>query len=262
MHGRVPVVAAEEGRGQLAGRPGIGVARHHVLDLPRVLPVDAREREAGEALHESALDAFGRGSARRALTSSRSLSGHSGGGARDQSRHEGRALGRSGGSACCQRGHVADAAMLRHRHDRSRGSARCERRHDGSPDPQPPRARASVRWAPRPAAWGRSAVRRQGRPRRRGGDSGAGRRSPSAQRSVSGAAAVRGRAGTGGGTYGRRARMAAARSVMGPAPGPAALREPSIHRRALFDIGLSARGASACSTPSAGAPRPGRGRGS
>ncbi len=52
----VPVVAAEECRGQLARRPGVRVGEHHVRDLVRVLLVDAGEGKAGEALRKGGID--------------------------------------------------------------------------------------------------------------------------------------------------------------------------------------------------------------
>ena len=54
VHRRVPVVAAVEGRRQLARRARVGVAAQHVRDLVRVLLVHAGEREAREALGEPA----------------------------------------------------------------------------------------------------------------------------------------------------------------------------------------------------------------
>ena len=49
MHGRMPVVAAVEGRRQLARRPHVGVARQHVRDLVRVFLVYAGERQKDES---------------------------------------------------------------------------------------------------------------------------------------------------------------------------------------------------------------------
>ena len=56
VHRGVPVVAAVEGRRQLARRARVGVAAQHVRDLVRVLLVDAGEGEAGEALGEGGVD--------------------------------------------------------------------------------------------------------------------------------------------------------------------------------------------------------------
>jgi hypothetical protein len=52
----VPVVAAEERRRQLARRPHVGVAAHHVGDLVGVLLVDAGEREPREACGHRRVD--------------------------------------------------------------------------------------------------------------------------------------------------------------------------------------------------------------
>src|SRR5262245_22244367 len=59
MHRRVPVVAAVEGRRQLARGLDVGVALEDVRDLVRVLLVDARERERREPLGGGLVDRWG-----------------------------------------------------------------------------------------------------------------------------------------------------------------------------------------------------------
>ncbi len=56
---RVPVVAAVEGRRQLARRPDVVVAGQHVGDLVGVLAVDALQRQTAEALGELGVEVLG-----------------------------------------------------------------------------------------------------------------------------------------------------------------------------------------------------------
>ena len=59
VNGGVPVQAPEEHRRELMGRPRVIGRFQHVRNLVGVLPVDAGEGEAGEALGKEALELFG-----------------------------------------------------------------------------------------------------------------------------------------------------------------------------------------------------------
>ena len=69
VHGRVPVVAAVEGRGEDARRLHVGVAVERVGDLVRILLVNAGERQVGETLGGGRVEALllggGRGGGQR-----------------------------------------------------------------------------------------------------------------------------------------------------------------------------------------------------